>query len=69
MTTQELADYEERLEATGLHFARSIGPGGNLERLEDVRWGVVILKVMGLTGWRITEDDAPTVVTPLRLEP
>ncbi len=67
MTTKQLAEYEERLEATGLHFARSIGAGGNLERLEDVRWAVVITKVMSVTGWRITEDDEEAAVLPLRL--
>ncbi len=69
VTTQQLADYEERLEGTGLHFARSIGAHGNLERLEDVRWAVVIAKVMSLTGWRIVEDAEPARVLPLRLEP
>ncbi len=69
MTTQELAAYKERLENTGLHFARSIGASGNLERLEDVRWAVVIAKVMSLTGWRIVEDAEPAKVLPLRLGP
>ncbi len=69
MTTQELHGYAERLEATGLHFARSIGKDGNLERLEDVPWGAVIIQVMQSRGWRITEDAEDAPVLPLRLEP
>ena len=70
MTTEELASYEAILEATGLHFAKSIGKGGNLERLEEIPWGEAIVRVMHHTGWRIVDSRGePVDVTPLRLEP
>ncbi len=60
MDGNQLADYERRLRATGLSFAKGVSHdgGANLGELEDIPWGAVILRVMSMTGWRIT-DDAP----------
>ncbi len=69
MNAEELQGYEQRLAATGLHFARSVG-SSNLERLEEVQWGAAIVRVMHHTGWRIVDSEVePAKVIPLRIEP
>ncbi len=67
MTKAELEQYAEKFEATGLHFAKSMGHKGNLTHLEDIPWDQAIVIIMSLKGWRITEESEAKVI-PLRLE-
>lgn len=68
MTASEIAAIAARLEATGLTFARGeLDRSGNRTALVPVPWESALVRILGMTGWRIADRGrGESVVIPLR---
>lgn len=70
MNRDEIQRIAERLDASGVHFAKGeLDRSGNRTALVPVSWEAVIGRIIGLTGWRIVVDThQEATVLPMRRE-
>lgn len=72
MNAAMLRDYAERLEATGLSFARlDRDPGfvGVRHTYKAGPWDAAILRLANATGWTIVDERVVADPAQLRIEP
>ena len=55
MNASDIQRIAERMEATGVRFARGVVQGGNIRGWDEVPWESALPAILARTGWRVVD--------------